>query len=42
MLESTENMLRVAKISFRATGIALKKINHIQTVIAPTAMVSKR
>ena len=25
-----------------ATGIAIKKIHHIQTVIAPTAMVSKR
>ena len=30
-------MPRVTKISFRGTGIALKKINRIQTVIAPTA-----
>ena len=42
LLESRENMLRMTKISFRATGIALKKVYHLHTVIAPTAMVSKR
>ena len=42
LVEGTENLLRETKISFRATGIALKKINPIQTVIARTVMVSKR
>ena len=39
LVEGTENMLRVTKISFLATG---KKMNRIQTVIVTIAMVRKR
>ena len=35
-------MLRLTKISFLVSGIALKKINRIQTMICLTAMARKR
>ena len=42
LVESTENVQRVTKISFLVSSIAVKKIDHMQTVIAPTVMASKR